>query len=450
MVAQLKVVQTGTSPHMSIEVSSSGDVIEVTTPAPLEDARFGIKQSSARLRPESAKRTLESVATNVVKTLHRRSALLAFSSIVKHFQVQASVGVENGIVEDEVANSFFPPDIFPIPNSTSSVAGMANTLRLESDTDWTILIVCSLVLLLLDVFVFRRFSATWFNHVAVVVLLMIASGIYCVFLGLEHDQKTAIDWLLGYILEWVLSVDNLFIFHMVIDAFRTPPALVHKALFLGVIGAIVFRFVLFFVLSQLMDAITPVRFIFGLMLIYAGCQAVAEDDNESVKKPSDMYVVRLLKQCLGSRLRDSFDEEDQSIFVRGADGRLQATLLLPLVCCIELTDLLFAVDSLTSKVAEIPDVFICVSSSVFAIFGLRAAFFVLKDAVEYFEFLKYGICIILVFIGFELILSPWIPLPPTTLILVILAVFLVAISGTLLKRRTRFEDRDAPSEAQQT
>lgn len=450
MVQQFQAVQDGGSHHVSMEVSLLGDMTKDTTPATVENARNGIRQIVARLCPEPAKRTLESVVTNCVETLHRRSALLAFSSLVKYFRAPASIGVENTGVENEARDAFWPRDVFPAPNTNITAADPEESLSLEDNIDWLILIAGSLALILFEMLALRRISNTWFNHLAIVVLWVTVACIYCLFLGFEHDKSMAIEWLLGYILEWVLSVDNLFIFHIVIDAFRTPPALIHKALFLGVIGAIFFRVVLFFAMKHLLDAITPVRFIFGVMLIYAGCQAVAENDDDSAKKPSDMYVVRLLKKCLGSRLRDSFDEEEQCIFVLGKDGQLQVTLLLPLVCCIELTDLIFAVDSLTSKIAVMPDVFMCVSSSVLAIFGLRAAFFVLRDAVEHFEFLKYGICIILVFIGCEIILAPWIELPPTTLLLIILAVLVVAIAATLLKRRTTLGDRDASSEAQPT
>merc|ERR1712222_207749 len=117
--------------------------------------------------------------------------------------------------------------------------------------------------------------------------------------------------------------------------------------------------------------------------------------------------------------------ESRAMFTYDSEGRLQATLLLFVVLCLECTDVVFAVDSVSAKVAQIPDMFIAYSSSVMATFGLRALFFVVRDLIEYCEFLKYGICIILIFIGIELLLSDVLSVSTTTACLFIFSVSVV-------------------------
>merc|ERR1719235_1451803 len=138
-------------------------------------------------------------------------------------------------------------------------------------------------------------------------------------------------------------------------------------------------------------------------------------------------------RCLGSRLAAKYDEETQNLFIFDR-GRFRATLLVPVIVCVQVADILFAVDSVSAKVAQIPDLYICYSSSVIAFFGLRAMFFVVKDLVECFELLKYGLCIILVFIGVELMLADYVKLPAAALVILILSVFTICIVASAALR----------------
>jgi len=116
------------------------------------------------------------------------------------------------------------------------------------------------------------------------------------------------------------------------------------------------------------------------------------------------------------------------------DGSLRATLLVPVIFCLEITDVFFAVDSVSAKVAQIPNYYIAYSSSVIAIFGLRAMFFVIQDLVDYFDLVKYGLCLILVFIGIELMIADFVKLPSHAVCVVIISVFLVCIAGSMARR----------------
>merc|ERR1719213_1475251 len=131
-------------------------------------------------------------------------------------------------------------------------------------------------------------------------------------------------------------------------------------------------------------------------------------------------MIRGLRACLGSRLQETYDLEGNGFIVE-SEGRWKITLLVYIVICLEVTDILFAIDSVSAKVAQIPNQYVAYSSSVLALFGLRAMFFIIKDLVEYFELLKFGLCFILVFIGLELMASHWVHLSSSTVFFVITA-----------------------------
>mmetsp|Transcript_78522 Transcript_78522/g.138334 ORF Transcript_78522/g.138334 Transcript_78522/m.138334 type:complete len:428 (-) Transcript_78522:138-1421(-) len=260
-----------------------------------------------------------------------------------------------------------------------------------------------------------------------------------VFVWQWYGHVAGIQWTSGYILEWLLSVDNLFVFHLILKTFKAPACVIHKALFIGIVGAIMGRLCFFWVLDSLLKAIPWIHFFFGCFLIFSGIQAVsAESDNE--EDVMDSRLMHLLRWLCGPRLVENYGEEESGALLVQKEGKTHITLMLPLVLCLETTDLLFAVDSVSAKTAQIPNFWISVSSTVVALFGLRAMFFVIQDLVDMFELLNYGLCFILVFIGVELIFADHMKLPPQVVCTVILAVFLTSIAGSTAKRRLQ---RDA-------
>jgi tellurite resistance protein TerC len=183
-------------------------------------------------------------------------------------------------------------------------------------------------------------------------------------------------------------------------------------------------------LASLLSFIHWFRFIFGALLIYSGIQAAQDDDDLDI---SEMFVVRMLKKCLNGRLVERYDLEEHRMFIL-EDGELRATLLVPVIFCLEATDILFAIDSVSAKVAQIPDYYIAYSLSVLALFGLRAMFFIINDLVDLFDMLKYGLCFILVFIGIELMVADWVQLPAQAVFVVVLSVFIVCTAGSTVKK----------------
>lgn len=306
--------------------------------------------------------------------------------------------------------------------------------------DWVTLGVVSFALCLFDVLVLQRMPQTVRVHVGSIVLWLMVALLFNMWIWSRMGQQKAMEWCAGYVLEWMLSMDNLFVFHLIFQTYKTPSQQVHKAVFVGVIGAIVMRMLFFMVVSTLLHLFHWIRIPFGLLLIWSGVEAAkGADDDVDVK---DTALIRGLKWCLGSWLREEYDEDGCALFI-WHDGRYQATLLFIVVACLEFTDIVFALDSVSAKVAQIPDQYIAFSSSVIAMFGLRAMFFVMQDMVEMFDLLQYGLCIILVFIGAELMFSQYIHLAASAVCVLILSVFSICIAGSLAKKHLEKEGNDA-------
>jgi len=323
------------------------------------------------------------------------------------------------------------------------------------DPNWTgkdlrMLAAAVLALIVFDAVVAQRFGIQTLSGHLLLVGFWIALGLAAAVLVWQRfGTHTGISWTNGYLLEWMLSLDNLFVFHLIFKAYKLPSQLLHKALFTGVVGAVVCRCCFFWIIISLLHYISWLHFIFGAFLIWSGIQA-AQGESDEEADLSDSSLVRWLQWLLGPRLLDSY--EDGSLFLQ-KEGKLHFSLMLPLVFCLEVTDLFFAVDSVSAKAAQIPDYWTAASSSIMALFGLRAMFFVIQDLIDMFQLLKYGLCCILVFIGIELIIEDYVDLPPQTFLVVIIAVFAVSIAGSaaqsLARDRPLAEDTDTPTQKTQ-
>lgn len=300
--------------------------------------------------------------------------------------------------------------------------------------EWIILGCTVVALLVLDFVVIQRIATPTFGCNIAILLFWILVGLgYNGYFAARYGWDIALDWTTGYFLEWLLSMDNLFVFHLIFKTYRTPVALQQRALFYGIAGAVVLRVFFFLFIGELINMIHWVRFVFGSLLIYSGVEAAMSDDDDE-EDVEHTVAVRILKGALGSRLVEKYDEATQRLFI--VDGGItKVTLLVHVILCLWVCDVIFAVDSVSAKVAQIPNQYVAYSSSVFAMFGLRAMFVIIKDLVEIFELLKYGICIILCFIGFQLMLADYIHLDSATVCFVIISVFMVCIMGSVVKDR---------------
>jgi tellurite resistance protein TerC len=207
-----------------------------------------------------------------------------------------------------------------------------------------------------------------------------------------------LEFVTGYLIELSLSVDNLFVFLLIFSYFKVPAKFQHRVLFWGVMGALLMRLTMIFIGAALIDRFHWIIYIFGAFLVYTGIKMFRHQDTDM--EPDQNPVVRLVTRFLPI----SRQYEEQKFFTR-IDGKLTGTLLLLVLIVVEVTDLVFAVDSIPAIFAITTDTFIVYTSNVFAILGLRSMYFLLAGVVEKFRYLRVGLAIVLTFIGVKMLLG---------------------------------------------
>lgn len=222
--------------------------------------------------------------------------------------------------------------------------------------------------------------------------------------GREVADPQALAFLTGYLIEKSLAVDNVFVWLMLFSYFSVPPALQRRVLVYGVLGAIVLRTIMIFAGTWLITQFEWLLYVFGAFLLFTGVKmALAKEDESGIgEKP----MVRWLRGHL--RMTDTI--ENEHFFVR-KNGLMYATPLLLVLIMVEFSDVIFAVDSIPAIFAVTTDPFIVLTSNLFAILGLRAMYFLLSGVAERFSMLKYGLAVILVFIGIKMLIVDFYHIP---------------------------------------
>ena len=222
--------------------------------------------------------------------------------------------------------------------------------------------------------------------------------------GRAVADPQALAFLTGYLIEKALAVDNVFVWLMLFSYFAVPPALQRRVLVYGVLGAIVLRTIMIFAGSWLISQFDWLLYVFGAFLLFTGVKmALAKEDDSGI---GDKPLVRWIR----SHLRMTDKIESESFFTR-KNGVLFATPLLLMLILVELSDVIFAVDSIPAIFAVTTDPFIVLTSNLFAILGLRAMYFLLAGVAERFSMLKYGLSVILVFIGVKMLIVDFYHIP---------------------------------------
>ncbi|MCZ3383317.1 TerC family protein [Kosakonia sp. SOY2] len=235
--------------------------------------------------------------------------------------------------------------------------------------------------------------------------------------GRAVADTQALAFLTGYLIEKALAVDNVFVWLMLFSYFSVPAALQRRVLVYGVLGAIVLRTIMIFAGSWLITQFSWLLYVFGAFLLFTGVKmALAKEDETGI---GDKPLVRWLRSHL--RMTDTI--ENEHFFVR-KNGLLFATPLLLVLILVELSDVIFAVDSIPAIFAVTTDPFIVLTSNLFAILGLRAMYFLLAGVAERFSMLKYGLSVILVFIGIKMLIVDFFHIP--------IAVSLGVVGGILV------------------
>ena len=243
----------------------------------------------------------------------------------------------------------------------------------------------------------------------------------------DAAERTAMEFLAGYVVEYSLSVDNLFVFVVVLNYFRIAPEMRHRVLFLGILAALVFRAVFVMIGAALLQFQWIVWFL-GIFLIFTGVKVMTGDDEAHID-PETNWAMKVLKRILPVTPHFHGD----AFFIREA-GRLLATPLFVALMFLNIVDTVFAVDSVPAIFGLTREPLVVFTSNMFAILGLRNLYFLLAEAVDLFHLLKYGLGIVLCFVGLKMTVLPWlldghVPIGPS--LAFILAVLVISIAGSL-------------------
>ncbi|CAM5236491.1 TerC family protein [Streptomyces pseudogriseolus] len=300
---------------------------------------------------------------------------------------------------------------------------------------WIVFVVIVVVSLAVDLFAHRAAHTIGFREAtawsaAWITLAVLFGGVVFLVVGTDAGVEYTTAWLL----EKSLSVDNLFVFALIFGYFQVPRAYQHRVLFLGVLGALVFRGLFLAAGVAVVSSFTAVLYVFAAILFWSTYKILKGEDESF--DPGRSVAVRLLRKVIP--VRDEY--AGPHFFVKEA-GRRVATPLLAVVAAIEAADLVFAVDSVPAVLAVSSDVFIVYTSNAFAILGLRALYFMLAGLLDRFHYLSYGLALILGFIGVKLVLqathetvSTAVPeIPSLVSLAVIVVVLAVSITVSVLR-----------------
>ncbi|MDQ3128546.1 MAG: TerC family protein [Chloroflexota bacterium] len=253
--------------------------------------------------------------------------------------------------------------------------------------------------------------------------------------GLVRGGETAIAYFTGYVIEYSLSVDNVFVFTLIFAAFAVPRQLQHRVLFWGIVGALVMRLMMIVAGASLIAQYHWVLYVFGAFLVVTGIRMlIARGEVEA--HPENNVLVRFARRHV--RITDDF--HGQSFFIRTSAGRAATPLFLALLV-VEFSDLVFAVDSIPAIFAVTTDPFVVFTSNAFAILGLRSLYFLLADAAARFRYLKVGLALILVFVGAKLLAADILKIPSLLSLAIVVSILVVAIAISLLRPAPRTADR---------
>jgi len=262
---------------------------------------------------------------------------------------------------------------------------------------FSVFIVC---MLSLDLGLFNRKAHTiryreaWIWSGVWVTLAMIFASLVFHFQG----SQRGLEFLTGYLIELSLSVDNLFVFLLIFSYFKVPSKYQHRVLFWGVLGALFMRLTMIFIGAALLKRFEWILYVFGAFLVYTGIKMFTQ--KESDLQPEENPIVKLVTRFLP--ISRSYDDKK---FFHKVDGKRSGTLLLLVLVVVEVTDLVFAVDSIPAIFSVTRYTFIIYTSNVFAILGLRSMYFLLAGVVEKFHYLRVGLAIVLTFIGAKMLVE---------------------------------------------
>ncbi|MBR1452788.1 MAG: TerC/Alx family metal homeostasis membrane protein [Candidatus Methanomethylophilaceae archaeon] len=292
---------------------------------------------------------------------------------------------------------------------------------------WIVFIVMAVALVILDIVLHRKPE-----HIPVkkalkeTAIWVVAALCFGVFIFFMFGETRGMEFITAYIMEESMSIDNLFVFILIFGLFSIPDEYQHKALFYGIFGAVIFRLIFMLIGVRLME-FDFVMYIFGIILAYAALKTLfaKESDDEG----GDSKIADFMSKHLKTSPRLDGDR-----FFTRVDSRLMMTPLLLCVIVIEISDLVFALDSIPAVLALSSDLLVIYTSNIFAILGLRSLYFAIKGGLNSMKYLKYGLGVILLFIAAKLLLNEVIEIPIAASLGFIVAVLSVTIIASLIAK----------------
>jgi tellurite resistance protein TerC len=291
---------------------------------------------------------------------------------------------------------------------------------------WVIFNLVVVFLLGIDLFLHRNVHViTMKEAMAWSVFWIVLALLFNIYIYFTQGTTVALKFLTGYLIEKSLSIDNLFVFLLIFNYFQTPLHLLHKVLFWGVFGAIVMRGLCIWLGIIMLQKFHWLIYLFGSFLVYTGIKLGVEKENKIDLKGN--FILKLFRKFCSIT-----EKYEGARFFKKIEGKYLATPLFVVLLSVEITDLIFAIDSIPAILAITLDPFIVYSSNIFAILGLRSLFFALSGVMDLFYYLHYGLAAVLVLIGFKMLLMDLIHIPISLALGLVLIILSTSIVISLL------------------
>ncbi len=301
--------------------------------------------------------------------------------------------------------------------SESATATTQYTLQgapVISSTGWIIFAIIVVVLLVVDHVAHQGERGRTRRAAMIWSIVWVGAGLlFNVYVWINFGNHLALEYLAAYAIEKSLSLDNLFVFLIIFSSLNIPKKYQHEVLFWGILGAVVFRGIFIFAGAAAIEHYHWVSYVFGGILLLAAWRTYREDPTEE----TDNASVKWLSRHLPISQRPHGGK-----FIARENGRLVATSLFIALCAIELTDILFAIDSVAAALAMTDNLFVLYSSNIFAILGLRALYLLLSHLIEDLRYLHYGLAVVLAFAGIKIMIPGEIPPPAISVAIIIFVI----------------------------
>lgn len=252
--------------------------------------------------------------------------------------------------------------------------------------------------------------------------------VFNVFIYFQFGQFKALEFFTGYLIEKALSVDNIFVFVLIFSYFKTPAKYQHKVLFWGILGALIMRLIFIFAGVALLEKFHWSIYFFGAILIFTGIKMLTQKDKKI--EPDKNPIIKIFKKLIPV----TTELHGEKFFIK-QNNKNYATPLFFVLIMVEITDLIFAVDSIPAILAVTQDHFIVYTSNVFAIMGLRSLYFALAGIIDRFKYLAVGLAIILIFVGLKMVSVDIYKIPIHYSLIIIILILISSILFSLNKTK---------------